>query len=43
MGIYESATKITNLIIGIIVAVMVAMILLGGVTEAGWNAPSTIE
>ena len=35
MGIYESATKITNLIIGIIVAVMVAMILLGGVKRIG--------
>ena len=31
----ESATKITNLIIGIIVAVMVAMILLGGVKRIG--------
>ena len=31
----ESATKITNLVIGIIVAVMVAMILLGGVKRIG--------
>ena len=31
----ESATKITNLIFGIIVAVMVAMILLGGVKRIG--------
>ena len=31
----ESATKITNLIIGIVVAVMVAMILLGGVKRIG--------